>query len=219
MDYDSLIATVETRMNRSDLTAEIPGFIRSVEEEANTHFAKFPVRPMIKTFTLPATTDRVDLPAEFIDVVELSATDTVDAWPLARLEPGATFDYYARAIAPGLTYDSDKIQQYRILGDTLVLSGTPTTLTLTLDCYTKLEAINENNSSNWLMDSHSDVYLFGTLAHAANRVRDYEFEAKNRDYLLGALQMVAMAYPERKREIARRSTDAPWSAPKWNVLS
>jgi len=219
MDYSTLITTVEAAMNRSDITAQIPEFIRRVEEEVNTRLAASPIRPMIKTYTLPATSARVDLPADFIDAIELTATDGTDTWQLARLEPTAPFDYYDKALVPGLTYDGDKIQQYRILGDTLVLSDTPTTLTLTLDCYTKLEAINDNNSSNWLMDSHADVYQFGTLAHAGFFVRDYEYYTQNRDLFIGALDMVPLAYPEKKREIARRAVDAPWSAPRWNILS
>jgi hypothetical protein len=216
MDYSSLIETVEAAMNRSDITARIPGFIQRVEEEVNTRLASAPVRPMIKTYTLPARTERIDLPADFIDSIELTATDGATNWPLARLEPTAPFDYYAKALAPGLTYNSGQIQHYRILGDTLVLSAPPNPpFDLILDCYTKLDPINVNNSSNWLMDNHADVYQFGTLAHAAQYVRDNDFYNQNRELFLGALDMVALAYPEQKREIARRVTDAPWSAPKW----
>jgi hypothetical protein len=218
MDYNGLVEIVEAAMNRSDITARIPGFIQRVEEEVNTRLASAPVRPMVKTFTLPAITDRLDLPADFIDTIEMVATDGLETWPLARLEPNAPFDYYAKALAPGLTYNSSKIQHYRIVGDTLVLSAVPNPpFDLRLDCYTKLEPINENNSSNWLMDSHADVYQFGTLAHAGFFVRDYEFYNQNRDLFIGALDMVTLAYPERKREIALRAVDAPWSVPRWPV--
>lgn len=218
MDYSTLVSTVEAAMNRSDITVHIPEFIRRVEEEVNTRLAASPIRPMIKTYTLPAIIDRLDLPADFIDAIELVATDGAQRWPLARLEPNAPFDYYAKALAPGLTYNSSQIQHYRIVGDTLVLSAVPNPpFDLILDCYTKLEPINENNSSNWLMDAHADVYQFGTLAHACRFVRDNTEYEINRDLFIGALDMVPLAYPEQKREIALSSVDAPWSVPRWPV--
>lgn len=216
MDYNGLVAAFERRMNRSDLNAEVPEYIGLVENEVNARLALTPVRPMVKTYTLPAETDRIDLPADFIDVIELKASNDTDEWPLVRLEPQAPFKYYEKALAPGLTYDADLIRHYRVLGTTLVLPAVPSVpLSLELDCYTKLEPINENNSSNWLIDNHADVYLFGILAHGAERARDYEYSKRNQDLFTGMLEMVVQSYPEKKREIALTATDAPWSVQRW----
>lgn len=213
MDYSSLLVSVAARMNRSDLDAVIPGLIAHAEEEMNTRLARDPVRPMVKTYTLAAEAQSVELPNDFLDAIELSASDGTGTWPLARLEPARQFAYYADALAPGIVPDSSKVQQYRILGNVLVLASAPTTpLSLTLDCYTKLEPLTDTNATNWLASAHGDVYLFGTLAHAAFYVRDYEFYRENKQLFVDALEMVTLAYPERKRDIALRVTDAPWSA-------
>ncbi len=212
MDYDSLLTTVASRMNRSDLTDLIPDFIVSVESSINTFLANNPVRPMVQTYPLSATTQRVDLPDGFIDVIDLYASDGTDTWPLARVSTNSNFDYYAtRALAPGISYDSTLPQQYKILGTTIVLAATPaTTLTLTLDCTTKLTAVTSTNSTNWLMQSHPDVYEFGTLAHAAKHVRDMDYYNVNRDLFISALGAVPAAYPERSRPIGLRIVDGPW---------
>jgi hypothetical protein len=212
MNYTSLLEIVASRMNRSDLTDLIPTFIVSVESEANTFLANNPVRPMYKTYTLSADSQRLDLPNDFIDAVNLTADDGTDTWPIARVGQQADFTYYAdRAIAAGYQKDTEKPQQYRITGTTLILSITPvTSLTLTLDCTAKLEPISDNNATNWLMDAHPDVYEFGTLAHAAKHVRDMDYYNTNRDLFMSALGAVPSAYPERASPIALRVTDAPF---------
>lgn len=216
MDYSSLLTAVSSYMNRSDLDAEIPDFIQRAEEEMNARLAQDPVRPMAKSYGLSTTEQRLDLPADFIDVIELTADDGETQWPLVRLEPARQFEYYEKAIAPGLTYDSTKIRHYRILGETIVLSAAPSaSLDLTLDCFAKLTPVTDTNATNWLMSNHGDAYLFGTLAHAALRIRDYDFYRENKDLFANLLEVVIRSYPERPRDIARRSVDAPWSAPQW----
>jgi len=217
MNYTSLLTTIASRMNRSDLASLIPTFIESVESEANTYLANNPVRPMVKTYTLSADTQRLDLPNDFIDALMLSASDGTDSWVLARLGQQADFNYYdTRQIAQGYAYDEAKPQQYRILGTTLVLSVTPATaLTLTLDCFSKLEPVTENNATNWLMEAHPDVYEFGTLAHAAKHVRDMEYYAANRDLFMAALGAVPTAYPETPSQTGLRA-DLPFGRANGN---
>ncbi len=212
MNYSSLLEIVASRMNRSDLTSLIPTFIESVESEINTFLANNPVRPMVKSYTLSVSTQRLDLPTAFLDAVTLSANDGTDDWPLARVGTQADFAWYDdKAISPGYERDENKPQQYKILGTTLVLSITPvSTLTLTLDCTAKIEPVSENNATNWLMDAHPDVYEFGTLAHAAKHVRDMDYYNANRDLFISALGAVPSAYPERPSPVALRMTDAPF---------
>ncbi len=217
MDYDSLLTTVAARMNRSDLTDLIPDFIVSVESEANTFLASNPVRPMVESETLAATSQRVDLPDNFIDVIDLYASDGTTTWPLARVGTSAQFDYYkGRALAPGIIYDSTAVQQFKILGSTIVLSASAT-LTLTLDYTAKLTAVTSTNSTNWLMQSHPDVYEFGTLAHAAKHVRDMDYYSINRDLFISSLGAVPAAYPEKARDMQPRVVDGPWSTEVWNI--
>lgn len=220
MAYSDLLTTVASAMNRSDLTDLIPGFIEKTEAEINMFLAGNPVRPMVRSFTLTATTQRLELPSDFIDVIDIYASDGTEEWPLARIGSQANFGYYDnRAVAPGETYEADKVQQYKVLGDTLVLSAAPTSLDLTLDCFTKLTPIGEDNATNWLMDAHPDVYEFGTLAHAGKHVRDYDFYNRNRDLFMSTLAAVPSAYPERARPIARRMVDSPFVSERWGFYS
>lgn len=221
MAYSDLLATVASAMNRDDLTDLIPSFIEKTEAEINMFLAGNPVRPMVRSYTLSASDQRLELPDDFIDVIDLYASDGTSDWPLARIGAQSDFDYYRnRAVAPGAVSDSTAVQQYKILGDTLVLSATPSsTLTLTLDCFTKLTPIGEDNATNWLMDAHPDVYEFGTLAHAGKHVRDYDFYNRNRDLFMSTLAAVPAAYPERARPIARRMVDSPFLPERWDINS
>lgn len=220
MNYSELLDIVAARMNRGDLTDYIPGYIASVESEANTFLANNPVRPMIKTYTLSASAQRLDLPNDFIDSVSLSASDGTNSWIVARLGKQADFSYYGDATAPGYGRDDTVPRQYKILGTTLILSMVPASaLSLTLDCTAKLEPIGEDNATNWLMDAHPDVYEFGTLAHAAKHVRDMDYYQVNRDLFISALGAVPSAYPEHASPIGLKVTDAPWSRANNNTWS
>lgn len=214
MDYTSLLSTVEARLNRSDLSTLMDGFIAQVESEANAFLARNPVRPMVTRDTATTTVQENDLPSDFLDMIELTANDGVTSWPLARVMPGKQFDYYDnKALPPGITYDATKPQQYRILGTMLILSMTPaSSLDLTFDYYAKLQPVTSDNATNWLMDAHPDVYEFGVLGHAGRHLRDYDFYERNRELFLGALDMVAKAYPEKGRDVGLRDTGAPWAS-------
>jgi len=220
MDYSTLLTAVDNYMNRSDLASEVPDFIQRAEEEMNAFLAQNPVRPMFKTYTLTASSQRVDLPDDFVDAIEMYATDSDgDTWPLARLDIVDQFTFYKKALAPGIGYNANDIQQYKIVGDTILLSAAPTSLSLELYCTTKLTPVTDTNATNWLMDAHGDAYLFGTLAHAAHRVRDYAYRDENKALFQGIMDMIARSYPEFKRPIARRVTDAPWSGERWSMTN
>lgn len=221
-DYTSILSDVATYMNRSDLTAEIPYFITRAENDMNTFLAQNPVRPMVTTATGSVTTASIELPADFIDIIGLELSDGTDTWNLARVSNAARFSYYeSRILPPGIGFDSEEPVQFKISASAVVLNtAPPASRTYSLVYYAKLEALTSTNSTNWLSDNHGDVYLFGTLAHAALRVRDMPYYNEVKNLFLGGLGAIPSAYPERAIDTSLRALDGPWSrASAWNINS
>lgn len=212
MSYSALLDVVSNYMNRSDLTSEIPEFIASVEADINTFLATNPVRPMASQAIGTASTTQIELPDDYLDSINLQLSDGTNSWPVAKILLGTDFTYFAdKALVPGAAYLSANPQQYKVFSNNIVLSVTPAAeLSYTLDYWAKVAAVNEDNATNWLMDNHPNVYKFGTLAHAAHRIRDYDYRDQNRDLFENELGAVQLAYPERAGPIGLRMTDSPF---------
>lgn len=58
-------------------------------------------------------------------------------------------------------------QVYTIEGTTLTVRPSSDT-NVTLVYYAKIAALSDSNTTNWLLTSHPDIYLFGAMAEAEN---------------------------------------------------
>lgn len=214
MNYSDLLSTVSNYMNRSDLTAEIPEFITSVEADSNTFLASNPVRPMAAETIGTFTTVEIELPPDYLDVLQLSLSNGSTTWVASRLALNSDFTYMAdKALAPGQHYDSTLPQQFKVFSGSIVFPAAPPyELSYTFDYWAKVAAVNDTNATNWLMDNHPNVYKFGTLAHAAHRIRDYDFRDENKELFQNELGAVLLAYPEKLGPIGLRFYDSPFTS-------
>ena len=58
---------------------------------------------------------------------------------------------------------------YTILGDTIRFSPKPdATYTAYMNYYKKFDALSSSNTTNYILDNHPAIYLYGSLFHAAN---------------------------------------------------
>lgn len=65
--------------------------------------------------------------------------------------------------------------EYTIIGSRIYFGPTPTAAeTLTLDYYTKIEALSDTNTSNDLLTEYPDVYLYAALKQALINIGDQE---------------------------------------------
>jgi hypothetical protein len=223
LDYDGIISMVQDRLNRTDLDSYVPNFITRLEDEINARLAAEPIRPMEAIYTLSSSSETIAIPSDMIDVIKLQATDGTDTWTMSRLEPADLNekDFYAtRALPYRIEYDSDKVQYYAIIGSNIRLGSTPdASLDYTLYCYQKVPAITSSNTTNWITESHSNVYEFGVLAHAAKQIRDDEYMQLNSALFDAAFASMVSAYPEKVPPTELRATDAPWATRRWNINS
>lgn len=223
LDYDGIISMVQDRLNRTDLDSYVPNFITRLEDEINARLAAEPIRPMEVIYTLSSSSATIAIPSDMIDVIKLQASDGTDTWTMSRLDPADLNekDFYAtRALPYRIEYDSDKVQYYAIIGSNIRLGTTPdTSLDYTLYCYQKVPAITSSNTTNWITESHSNVYEFGVLAHAAKQTRDDEYMQMNSALFDAAFASMVAAYPEKVPPTELRATDAPWATRRWNINS
>lgn len=161
-NYTDLKAAVASWIVRSDLTSQIPDFIRLYESDANRRIR---IRQNMTTtqLTLAQGASSVNLPSDFLEEIELNYDDTAET--LTR----APFDEIDRL----QTADSGAGRPflYAITGSTIVFeTEADTAYTLNLRYYEKWDI--ETDTTNWLLTNAPDAYLFGSLAEAAMYVHD-----------------------------------------------
>lgn len=220
MDYNSLVSTVATRLDRTDLSTIIPDCVARAEDEIFAKLRSSPVRPMQKLATGSIITATFAAPGDFADVLQLLVSSGTDSWQMVRLGLDADPDYYATRSLPYRTqYDSSKIRHYVIVGSTFTLPQAPTSpLSYTLRYFGIPANLSSGNITNWVIENHADVYEFGTLMHAARHIRDDELEDRMLERFSTAIGLMLDAYPENQNPGELRATDAPWAMRSiWNI--
>lgn len=162
MNYTELQASVASFLNRQDLTSVIPTFIELTESSLNR---KLRHRGMLGRATASLDTDFTTLPADFLEAKNIQLNTT----------PVTSLQYVTIEQADFLkTNSTGQPMYYTLVGDTLEVVPAPDTeYTVELVYYKKLPPLS-SNSTNWLLDSHPDVYLYGSLMQAAPYLKNDE---------------------------------------------
>lgn len=149
-NYSDLLAAVEGWLNRTDLTATIPDFIRLAETEFNRRLRTIEME-MRSTSTL--TSDSLALPTDFVGLrsIKIDSTTLEYAPPADIFEDERTGGYPTR---------------YTITDGAFFFRPAPTSGSVKLDYYAAIPALTVSNTTNWLMTKHPDLYLFATCAQA-----------------------------------------------------
>lgn len=155
--YSDLQASIALWLNRDDLAAVIPDFIKLAEVKLNS-LLRMP--QMVKEAELTPDADGIaSLPADCLEV--LSVRDERFA-----LDP-LSVDLLVRSPAYGLIGPA---QSYAQAGMKLWFAPHPTD-SVTLQYLSALPSL-ASNSTNWLLTLAPDLYLFGALAASAPFLRD-----------------------------------------------
>jgi hypothetical protein len=147
MNYTSLLASLASWNNRSDLTARYPEFI----ELAEAHFGRILRCPQMEAeATQSVAVPEVALPSDFLALREVRIGETV----LNAMSPSSIRSMYGD----------------RSGGNRIVLAPVPTSpVTVEINYFAKVPALSASNPSNWLIAAYPDLYL--------RAVRYYSFEA------------------------------------------
>lgn len=161
--YDDLVAMVGNWLDRDDLTDRIPEFISLLEARLNR---------LLRTVqqetagTWAATGETFNLPSDFRKMRALYPAG-IPSQPLAFVT-SARLPEYAGVSVP---------QAYAIEGRTLRFSSSPSTdnpLTLTALYWRRIPPLGTFQPTNWLLDEHPDIYVWGALHQGSTYIRDPE---------------------------------------------
>lgn len=159
-NYTELQSSVANWLNRSDLTTEITGdFIVLTEKDFNS---KLRIRKMVESdssFLINAET--VALPSGFLQVRDLFILSGGTKYALRYMTP-PQMDEIRGSSSTGMP------SVYTILGDKFRFASKPdSTYTATINFYKTFDPLSDSNTSNYILTNHPQIYLYGSLYHAA----------------------------------------------------
>ena len=161
--YAELKTSIANWLNRSDLTSEIADdFIKLTEADFN---AKLRIRQMEQIDTVTINAETVTVPTGFISVRSFYILSG-NKYPLEYLTPSNLFETRggSRTGRPrAYTIEADnETEQFRF-------GPSPdTSYTGYLSYYKAIAALSDSDTSNYILSTHPNIYLYGSLYHAAN---------------------------------------------------
>lgn len=169
--YSGLKATVADFLNRTDLTAAIPGFITLAEAQINRRMMKDgPVRQMMARADATIDDEYVAVPTDFLGTRAIYMTDADPAYLLQYLDPEKMIDIKSRTVTP-----SGPPKNFSVVGSEFQFypwAGGSYAGELTY--WQKIPALSDTATSNWLLTDHPDIYLYAALLQSAPYLKDDE---------------------------------------------
>jgi hypothetical protein len=157
-NYTDLQASVAGYLGRSDLTTQIPDFIRFAELRLGRELR---TRPMLNSATAPTVANdaRTALPTDFLEIRDLFIQGNPRR-PLTYMSPSA-FSRQARADIIGLPVF------YTILASEFQYAPVPDAIyTLEILYYAKPTFLSSSNASNVFLANYPDALLYASLIEA-----------------------------------------------------
>ena len=162
--YTELKTSIGDWLNRSDLTSVIPDFISLAEAQIERTLR---TRQMIVRANASFDAQYGAVPSDFLEAKSLKLTSTNPQSPLSFLSIDALDAEMTKYTGSG------KPKFFGVVGGQLRIVPTPdATYTTELTYYAKLAKLSNSNTSNWLLASSPDIYLYGALLQAAPYLQD-----------------------------------------------
>lgn len=167
MNYAQLQSNIADFLNRTDLTAVIPTFISLAEAQMERALR---VRQMVARSNASIDTQYSSLPSDFLEAKTFKITSSRPIQPIEYVTPEQMDDLdQLSANAPGIP------KYFTIIGNQIRVSPTPDAVYTSELVYTaKLVKLSNSNTTNWLLTSSPDAYLYGALMQAAPYLKDDE---------------------------------------------
>lgn len=174
-NFAGLSASVARWLNRTDLTAVIPDFVRMAEAEFSRDTRLRSSFQVVDTSGYTPAGE-IPLPVDMLELRELSAGGTV-------LRELPYEDWRQRSDGP----------HFARLGEVAHITGKPATA-YGLKYLQKLPALVFQSDSNWLLREHYDVYLWKCCEMGSAWMRDPEAVASYSAKYEGAVQQLLSAH-------------------------
>lgn len=157
--YTNLKAEIADWLNRQDLTAQIPTFIRLTEAQVERMLR---VREMITRSYATLTGQYIALPLDYLALSNVQL-NTNPVQQLQYVTNHELDNVRARKEA------ADRPLYYSIVGDSIEVAPIPDdSYEIEIIYYAEIPKLTDTvQETNWLLDKHPDLYLYGSLMNAA----------------------------------------------------
>ena len=159
--YAELQTATANWLDRTDLTARIPEFIELAEANFNRVIRQPDMVVNDDSFSIASR--YTTLPTNTLEIVRI----VVDSSPVIVLEYMTPEEISERRIVMNAT---GRPYYFTTVGGATnqleVLPSPDSTYTSSIVYYTRIAALSDSATSNWLLAAHPDIYLFGTLVEA-----------------------------------------------------
>jgi hypothetical protein len=167
--YAELQTATANWLDRTDLTARIPEFIELSEANFNRVIRQPDMVVTDNSFSLASRYNT--LPSDTLEIVRI----VVDLTPVIVLEYLTPEEISQRRIVMSAT---GKPYYFTTVGGATnqleILPSPDSTYTSSIVYYTRIAALSDSATSNWLLAAHPDIYLFGTLVEAEPYLKNDE---------------------------------------------
>lgn len=162
--YANLQASIADFLDRDDLSAVIPDFIRLAEGQFQRDIEHW---RMEKRDTLAVSGQYTDLPSDWVKPIRLQFDGAKRALvPITQAE--MQDKRYSNGDASG------EGVYYCVTAGQIEIFPTPTGTSLNVYYVGKIPVLSDANTTNWLLDEAPGVYLYGALSQSAPYLKDDE---------------------------------------------
>lgn len=180
--YGDLRDKVALYLDRDDLVDRIPDFVALLEARINRLIRSVNQETRV---VWAVSDESYNLPSDFRKLRKIAIEDSPDR-PLREISP--------QSAASQFSGSTGTPQAYYIEGRTITFAPPPASATnFAVTYWTRIEPLTSDNDTNWLLEEHADIYLFGTLLEAAVFIRDTDAIAlcsNKLDQAIAELQMM-----------------------------
>lgn len=163
-NYSELKSSIGDWLNRSDLTSVIPTFISLAEAQMERVLR---TRQMIVRATATIDSKYGAVPGDFLEVKSFKLTSTTPPQPLQFVTVDEMDNLDSLNTATG------RPKYFSVVGEQFRVHPSPdSSYTGELIYYAQLSKLSDSNTTNWLLTSSPDVYLYGALIQAAPYLQD-----------------------------------------------
>ena len=167
--YAELQTATANWLDRTDLTSRIPEFIELAEANFNRVIRQPDMVATDNSFSIAGR--YTTLPTDTLEIIRI----VVDLTPVIVLEYLTPEEISERRIVMSST---GKPYYFTTIGGATnqleVLPSPDSTYTSSIVYYTRIAVLSDSATSNWLLASHPDIYLFGTLVEAEPYLKNDE---------------------------------------------
>ena len=162
--YSDLKTAVATWLSRADLTSQIPDFITLCHNKLMRVLRVREMETINSTFTVGAET--ADVPSDWLETRKIYVTSSSPRRDLQYVSPDKIVEYNADAATGAPRF-------FTVVGGKFQFIPIPdATYTGTHVYYASLAKMSASSDTNWLLTSHPDLYLYGSLLEATSLIQD-----------------------------------------------